>query len=145
MDTNLGRTAEGNEKADELAKGGAREEVYAALQYAASFHCFVEEWKDCEKLRPKPKEKWSFVDKKSEGTKHRTEWCAEADKYRCMRCGRGSKFMKMPGKWTEPKLLSMDKQGEVLIWCRKCSGYAWARMGPKLMNCCRPDKGMAKC
>ena len=53
---------EGNEKADELAKAGAmldeglvaevravtmkqeREEVYAALQYAASFHCFVEEW-----------------------------------------------------------------------------------------------------
>ena len=23
-----------------------REEVYAALQYAASFHCLVEEWKD---------------------------------------------------------------------------------------------------
>ena len=57
---------EGNEKADELAKAGAmpdegfmaevravtakqeREEVYAALQYAASFHCLVEEWKDCE-------------------------------------------------------------------------------------------------
>ena len=66
---------EGNEKADELAKAGAmlderfmaearaetikqeREEVYAALQYAASFHCLVEEWKDCEELKPKPKEK----------------------------------------------------------------------------------------
>ena len=53
---------EGNEKADELAKAGAmldegfmtearaeavqqdREEVYAALQYAASFHCLMEEW-----------------------------------------------------------------------------------------------------
>ena len=52
---------EGNEKADELAKDGAlldggymalarastteqkREEVYAALQYAASPHCLVEE------------------------------------------------------------------------------------------------------
>ena len=51
----------GNEKADELAKEGAmldegfmaevravtvkqeREEVYVALQYAASFHCLVEE------------------------------------------------------------------------------------------------------
>ena len=50
---------EGNEKTDELAKEGAmldesfmaetkaktvqqvREEVYAALQYAASFHCLV--------------------------------------------------------------------------------------------------------
>ena len=55
--------AEGNEKADELAQAGAmldegfketagaetmqqeREEVYAALQYAASFHCLAEEWK----------------------------------------------------------------------------------------------------
>ena len=63
-------------KADDLAKAGAmldegftaearaktmqqeREEVYPALQYAASFHCLVEEWQDCEELRPKPKEKW---------------------------------------------------------------------------------------
>ena len=67
---------EGNEKADELAKAGAmldegymeeaeaetmqqeREEVHAALPCAASFHCLAEEWKDCEELRPKPKEKW---------------------------------------------------------------------------------------
>ena len=67
---------EGNEKAGELAKVGAmldegymaeakaetmqqeREEVYAALQYAASFHCLVEQWKDCEELLPKPKAKW---------------------------------------------------------------------------------------
>ena len=40
-----------------------REEVYAALQYAASFHCLAEQWKDCEELKPKPKEKWIFVDK----------------------------------------------------------------------------------
>ena len=37
-----------------------------------------------------PKENWIFVDQKREETKHRTEWCAEANKYRCMRCGRGS-------------------------------------------------------
>ena len=82
---------EGNEKADELAKAGAmldeghmaeaiaetmqqeREEVCAALQCAASFHCLVEQWKDCEELRPKPKEKLVFVEKKSENMKHRTE------------------------------------------------------------------------
>ena len=29
-----------------------------ALQYAAGFHCLVEQWKDCEELIPKPKEKW---------------------------------------------------------------------------------------
>ena len=69
-------------KADEVAKEGAtldegfmaemraktvqqeRDEVYAVLQYAVSFHCLVEEWKDSEELKPKPKEKWNFVDKK---------------------------------------------------------------------------------
>ena len=72
---------EGNEKADDLAKAGAtsdegfmaearakamqqeREEVYAALQYAASFHCLEEQWKDCEELRPKSREKWVFLEK----------------------------------------------------------------------------------
>ena len=115
---------EGNDKADELTKEGAfldkgfmaeakaetmqqeREEVCEALQYAASFHCSAEEWKDCEELKPKPKEKLTLVDPKSEETKHRTEWCAEADRYRCMKCGRGSKYMKMPGKCTRPKFWS---------------------------------------
>ena len=76
---------EGNEKADELAKEGAmldegfmaearaktmqqeREEVYAALQYASSFHCQVTEWKGCDERKPKPKEKWIFVDQKKRG------------------------------------------------------------------------------
>ena len=112
---------EGNEKADELAKEGAmldegfmaearaktmqqeREEVCTALQYAASIHCLVGQ-----ELKPKPKEKWNFVDQKREETTHRTE-CAEANKYRCMRCGRGSKYMKMPGqdqigKWRKASL-----------------------------------------
>ena len=168
---------EGNEKEDELAKARAmldegftaearaktmqqeREEMYAALQYAASFHCLVEEWKDCEELRPKPKKKWVFVDKKREETKYRTEWCAEANKYRCMRCGRGSKYMKMPGNCKGPKYLSgnlgnwrkrhlgghdlerrMNRQGEILIWCRKCWGHARQRTGTKLMNCCRREQ-----
>ena len=42
-----------------------REDVHAALQCAASFHCLVEEWKDCEELRPKPKEKLVFVQPKN--------------------------------------------------------------------------------
>ena len=37
-----------------------REEVYVALQYAASFHCLVEEWKDCEGLKPKAERKVEF-------------------------------------------------------------------------------------
>ena len=67
---------EGNEKADELARAGAKlDEGFMAearaktsaagarrgisLQYAASFHCLVEDWKDCEELKPKPKESGS--------------------------------------------------------------------------------------
>ena len=37
--------------------------MYAALQYAASFHCLVKEWKDSEELKSKPIEKSLFVDK----------------------------------------------------------------------------------
>ena len=52
-----------------------REVVYVALQYAASFHCSVEEWKDCVELRPKPKQKWFFVDKRNERMNMRgKEW-----------------------------------------------------------------------
>ena len=36
-----------------MAKGGA----IAALQYAASFHCLVKEWNDCEELKPRGQEK----------------------------------------------------------------------------------------
>ena len=58
---------DGNENADELAKEGAmKDEGFRAitqqtgerrsaciiLQYAASFHCLVAEWKDCEELKP---------------------------------------------------------------------------------------------
>ena len=67
--------------------------------------------------------------------------------------------MKMPGKCTFLKYSSehlgkwgrrhlggydlvsiVDRQGEVLIWCRKCSGYVRRRMGAKLLNCCRPEQ-----
>ena len=54
--------------------------MYVALQYAASFHSLVEEWKDCEELRPKPKEKLICVDKRWERMKHRTEWRVEANR-----------------------------------------------------------------
>ena len=100
---------EGNEKADDLAKAGAmldegfmaeagaktvqqeRKEVYVASQYAAGSHCLVDEWKD-EEIRPKPKEKCVFMEKKIENSRHGAEWCAEADKYRRTICGRGSNF-----------------------------------------------------
>ena len=117
--------AGGNEEADELAKGAMldrgfmaqaragtvqqeREEVFAALQYAASFHCLVEELQDCEELEPKPQEKWTFANKKGKAQKHHTEWCAKAHKYRCVRCGRSSKNMKMQGTCVGPKWLTED-------------------------------------
>ena len=102
------------EKADELAKGAMmdegfvaearaktmqqeREEVYAAMQCAASFHCLVEDGKTVQKSSHSQKKSGPFVDKKREETRHRTEWCAAV---RCMRCGRGSKYMNMQGKST---------------------------------------------
>ena len=39
------------------------EEVFAALWYAASFHCLVEEWHDCEELKPKTKENEALLTK----------------------------------------------------------------------------------
>ena len=114
---------EGNEKADELAKAGAmldkgfmaearaktvqqeREELYAALQKTASFHCLVEEWKDCEEMKPKPKEKVECRGSEKDKSKHRTEWCAEANKYRCMRCGRDSQYMEDAREMHRTKIL----------------------------------------
>ena len=67
------------------------------FQFCSMQPAFTAQWKNGDKRK---------VDQKSEEMKHRTEWCAEANKYRCMRCGRGSKYMKMPGKCTGPKYLS---------------------------------------
>ena len=107
-----------------------------ALQHAASFHCLVEEWKDCQELKPKPKEKWIFVNKKFVG--------AEADRYRCVRCEKRKQMHEDARKMYRTKILVKKfgkmVQGEVLIWCRKCSGYARQRMGPELMNCCGPEQ-----
>ena len=104
---------DGNEKADELAKasfftrqkfresdvgrwirGGEesktvkqeREEVCAALQYAAYFHCLLEKCKHCEELKPKPKKQCFFVYKRKNVTRHRTEWRAAVNKSRSMKC-----------------------------------------------------------
>ena len=75
---------EGNANADEVAKDGAmldggevaqirastvqqrREEVCAVLQYAASFHCLVYEWHDCEELEVEAARKVITVGQKKE-------------------------------------------------------------------------------
>ena len=70
----------------------------------------MKECKDWEELKPKSKDKWSFVNKKRETKKHQTEWCVTANRYRCMRCGRSGKNMKMHGKDAGPKWLTEDSK-----------------------------------
>ena len=41
-----------------------RKKVYAPLQCAAIFHCQLENWIDCDELKPKHKEKWVVADTK---------------------------------------------------------------------------------
>ena len=154
---------DGNEKADELAKTGAMlDEGFMAadksksgsagarrgvrsLAVRSQFSLQSGGRKDCEELKPQPKEKWTCVDKKREGSRHRMEWCAAVSKYH-MRCGRGSNYMKMPGKCTGPKYLSkvsgrwrkqqvgghdmerrMDRQGEVFDLVQKNARLAHDR------------------
>ena len=140
---------DGNERADELARSGAmldegfmaearaktmqqeRKEVYAALQYAASSH-FGGRWQDCEELKPKTKEKWNFVDEKREETKHPRYLSENFGRWRKRYFG-GHDMVRR-----------VDRRGEILIWCRKCSVYARQRMRPELMNCCRPEQVSTK-
>ena len=58
--------------------------------------------------------------------KHRTEWCAEEDRHRCMRCGRGSKYMEMPGRCNGPKFLSKVWENEEdATWEDMTSSEEW--------------------
>ena len=81
-----------------------REEAYAAPQYTVSFH-LVKKWKDSEELKLKRKQKWTSVDKTSEEPKHQTEWCAEAKKFRCTRCGKRQQLYETTRKMLRAKVL----------------------------------------
>ena len=103
-------------------------------------------------------QKWLFVDKKGEAKMHRMEWCAAASEKRCMRCARSSESVKMPRTCRDmwgPKVESEGPQPQVekvkqsasgrhdmvrRVWCRKCSGHARSRPGPKLIHRCRPEQ-----
>ena len=118
-----------------------REDACAALQYAAIFH-----------LKPKSTERWVFRGKEkganetSNGMVRRPKSIDDMWKRHI--------HIKKPGKCTGPKCVDehfgkwrsvsghgvvrrVDRQGQVLIWCGKYSGYARQRMWPKLMQCCR--------
>ena len=84
-----------------------RAEVCAALQYGASFHCLVEEWKDYDELKLKPKEKLTVVGPEKRA-KRNTERSGvlRPTKYRCLRCERGIKYMKHQRTMHGPTCLS---------------------------------------
>ena len=50
------------------------------------------------------------------------------------------------GRWGKASLGGYDtvrgenRHGEALIWCRRCSGCALRRLGPQLVNQCKPEK-----
>ena len=128
---------EGNEKADELAKAGAMlDEGFMAEARAETMQQERERGGVCSIAvcgqLPLPGNNGRTVKSSTpsrkvvcgnrqvsiyEMTKHRTEWCAETNRYRCMRCGESSKPMMMPGKFTGPKFLSKSlENGEDDIW-----------------------------
>ena len=74
-----------------------REEVHAALQNAASVHCLVEEWRDCEV---------------PERTKRHVG--LHGVRPDCMRCWTNSKNMKMPRRSGRSKVEGTD--GERRMW-----------------------------
>ena len=62
---------------------------------------------DCEELKPKAEEKIDFSwIRKTEGHQASNEsGVLRPNEYRCMRCGRSSKYMKKPGKCKGPKFI----------------------------------------
>ena len=50
------------------------------------------------RVQTKDKRKVNLRGPKMDAKKHSTEWCVATSRYRCMRCGRNCKKMKMPGK-----------------------------------------------
>ena len=99
----------------------------------------VEEWKDCEELKPKSREKWIFVNKKgkeaSDGVVCDTEEVSvyemrkeQQEHEDARKCG-GPKWLVEDSKhhkesWGKSQCGGHDRvDGEALIWCRKCSGY----------------------
>ena len=74
-------------------------------------------------IQPKPKEKWTFVNKKGKARKHRNEKRAAANKYRCMRCGRDSGHVK------DKKWLCEDFNTKLCRWDKsRLEGQRWRIM-----------------
>ena len=70
------------------------------------------------------KKKWIYVDENREDVKHRTEWCAAASKYRCMKCGRCSKANVLGSKCLSKNLGRWEKATYGRARCGKKNGQA---------------------
>ena len=134
-----------------------REEVYTRLcSMQQAFIFLVEQWHICEELKPRLRSSVAQhgvvlrVDKVV-AEKHRTEWCAAASKYRRIR---SSNNIEMPGKYDSPRWMEKEFNHKLKL-CGKahfgrarhgetCSGCAWCRAEPKLMNRCRPEEKNTK-
>ena len=108
---------DGNEKADELAEGGAevdgdamaaaevltvkrlRKDSDASIDFAAHCHVQVEEWQDRDEIVQGKTEAWQSVRKRREGRKHRTERSVKhlGGEFKWMTCGKRSKKDNIPG------------------------------------------------
>ena len=99
-----------------------REEVCAA---AASFPCLVENGETVKNSSQSQKKKWNFVDQTREETKHRTERCAEANKCRCMRCGKRKQVHEDARKMHRTKILVKNARK----WRKSLGGRDLARRG----------------
>ena len=125
--------AEGSERADGMATygtmfdGGEMAQIRAStVQQRGVFRGTAvrssltlsggDDWHDCEELKPNPKDKWIFVEHRVEAQKHRTEWCAATSTHCCMRCGRNSEKMKLPGQCEGPQVVGKDGNHKLKIW-----------------------------
>ena len=98
---------EGNEKADELAKVGATlDEGFMAeartvqqerrsvrsLAVCSQRSLFGGRMERIVKSSSRSQKKGDLWTREEKKVKHQTEWCAQANRYRCMRCGRSSGY-----------------------------------------------------
>ena len=79
-------------------------------------------WKECRKLAESLLSKKAEKDKEKEARKRRSR----QPKVQWTLGKSGGWFLILMGG--HDMLRKVDRQGDVLIWCRKCSGYARQRM-----------------
>ena len=100
----------------ERALSSRKEKNICSLAVCSHLSVFSGRMEDCEEFTSKSKEKWIFVNKKREVTKHQTEWCVPPKKKRCMRCGRSNKNIELQGTCADPQFLTVDSKHKLGRW-----------------------------